>query len=416
MAKIHVFICFFLFITTNCGNSEAAVTSPRTQVQGEVVEEQSEGPAPVVRPAAFEMETYLPSLKGKRVALLVNQTSTLGGVHLVDTLLASGIDVRKIFAPEHGFRGGGDAGTTIKDGKDQATGLPIKSLYGKNKKPTEKDLSDVDIILFDIQDVGARFYTYISSLYYVLEAAGRHGKTVMILDRPNPNGHYIDGPILDMAHQSFVGIAPIPVVHGLTVAEFAQMAIGEGWIPSKLAPKLVIIPMKSYTHATPYELPVPPSPNLPNQLSIYLYPSLCFFEGTAVSVGRGTNNQFQVYGHPKLPGQYTFTPVSGPGSKYPKLENKECRGVILTGIPPADIYTATNKDGIEVDMLVRCYRSLTDAGVEFFTRPDFFDLLAGGPGLREAILRGDSAEQIKAGWLAELFDYREMREGYLLYP
>lgn len=426
MAKVLIFMVFLMVFTTNCNNSQAAHKGARTQVQGKVekarghdvttLSSEDQRPALSIRPAAWETEDYLPILSGQRVALLVNHTSTLGEVHLADTLVDLGIDVRKIFAPEHGFRGSADAGAKIKDGRDAKTGLPIKSLYGKSKKPSVEDLADVDVIIFDIQDVGARFYTYISTLFYVLEAAGEQGKKVLILDRPNPNGHYVDGPVLQPGNESFVGIAPIPVVHGLTVGEFAQMAVGEGWLKNSIKANFEVITMPGYTHSTSYKLPIAPSPNLPNQRSIYLYPSLCFFEGTAVSVGRGTNTQFQVYGHPKLTiGTHTFTPISGPGSKYPKLENTLCHGVSFVSTPVEDIYEAT-KQGIDLDVLLHSYRDLTEAKVEFFTRPDFFDLLAGGASLRKAIERGDTEEAIRASWAADLAEYRTMRKEYLLYP
>ena len=430
---------FIVAFATNCSNS------PGPQVRGEVVEAgggsappsggSSAGAAaegrradgsepgnqppdgssrPAAIPAAYNLSAYLPMLEGQRLALLVNQTSTISDVHLVDTLVNRGLDVRKIFAPEHGFRGSADAGATIKDGRDAATNLPIKSLYGKSKKPSAADLSDVDVIVFDVQDVGARFYTYISTLFYLLEAAAENGKTVVVLDRPNPNGHYVDGPVLEWGSASFVGIAPIPVVHGLTVGEFAEMAVGEGWLKNGVRPDLEVVPMDNYSHATPYELPIPPSPNLPNQRSIYLYPSLCFFEGTAVSVGRGTDTQFQVYGHPALTfGDHTFSPRPGPGSSNPKLKGETCRGVDYTGTA-APLLRRNGR--LDLQPLLAAHRSLTDAGVEFFTRPDFFDLLAGGPGLRKAIEAGRTEEQIRALWEPELGEFRRLRAGYLMYP
>ncbi|MEL7159767.1 MAG: DUF1343 domain-containing protein [Bacteroidota bacterium] len=402
-----------MVFTTNCGNQA------RSQVPGEVSEEQRADPvtepapaaAPV--PAAHNTTSYLPLLRDKRLALLVNQTSTIGDVHLVDSLQSLGLDVKKIFAPEHGFRGDVDAGATIKSGRDVRSGLPIKSLYGKSKKPSAADLADIDAIVFDIQDVGARFYTYISTLYYVMEAAALHGKEVIILDRPNPNGHLLDGPVLNPAFKSFVGIAPIPVSHGLTVGEFASMTNGEGWLPDGIRAPLRIVPMQGYAHDQPYALPIPPSPNLPNLRSIYLYPSLCFFEGTAVSVGRGTNKQFQLYGHPELSyGDVYFTPTPGPGSKYPKLQGEPCRGVDFTD-PPADIF---RKATLNLDHLVRAHADLSARGVDFFTSPEFFDKLAGSDRLRRDILAGKSVAEIRAGWATELTRYRALRQQYLLYP
>ncbi|TXF91381.1 DUF1343 domain-containing protein [Neolewinella aurantiaca] len=417
MAKVLIISVFLILFTSNCSNNTVSDTA-RTQVQSERIEEQSDlNTAPSefreARPAAFHTKSYVPRLNRKRVALVVNQTSTIGDVHLVDSLQRLGLDLKKIFAPEHGFRGAADAGATIKDGIDQQSGLPIKSLYGKNKKPSAQDLANIDVIVFDIQDVGARFYTYISTLFYVMEAAATHNKEVMVLDRPNPNGHLIDGPVLKPEFSSFVGIAPIPVAHGLTVGEFARMVNGEGWLPEGKQARLTVIPMQNYSHELAYELPVAPSPNLPNARSIYLYPSLCFFEGTAVSVGRGTYKQFQLYGHPSFTaGDIRFTPTPGPGSASPKLEGKLCRGFDLTLLSPHLV----RRPALQLDYLVDAYRDLDNQGVEFFTRPDFFDLLAGTDELRQRIIAGDSAEAIRAGWAAELADYRLLRSRYTLYP
>ncbi|MCP9234948.1 exo-beta-N-acetylmuramidase NamZ domain-containing protein [Lewinella sp. JB7] len=364
-------------------------------------------------PAAYHPESYLPVLEGKTLGLVVNQTSTVGNTHLVDTLLALGLDVRRIFAPEHGFRGEADAGAEITDGVDTRTNLPIRSLYGRNKKPAESDLADLDLIVFDIQDVGARFYTYISTLHYVMESAARAGKPVLILDRPNPNGHYVDGPIRKPGFESFVGLDPIPVVHGLTVGEYARMVNGEGWLGEGLRCDLTVIPCPGYTHEAVYELPVAPSPNLPNQRSIYLYPSLCFFEGTALSVGRGTNRQFQLYGHPQLTGAPdSFTPRPGPGAADPKLNGQLCHGYDLSKAPAAT-YRGSR---IDLTPLLSTYQVLTAQGQTFFTRPDFFDLLAGTDDLRKMIEAGRSEAEIRDSWSAELRAYRDMRKGYLLYP
>jgi uncharacterized protein YbbC (DUF1343 family) len=366
------------------------------------------------RPAAWETETYIPQLIGKRLALVVNQTSTIGSAHLVDSLQSRGLDLKKIFAPEHGFRGAADAGATIADGKDVRSGLPIKSLYGKNKKPSVTDLADIDVIIFDIQDVGARFYTYISTLYYVMEAAAEQGKKVMVLDRPNPNGHYTAGRTLNYPEaRSFIGIAPIPVVHGMTVGEFAQMANGEGWLAGDVQAELEVISMPGYDHQQAYELPVAPSPNLPNQHSIYLYPSLCFFEGTAASVGRGTLKQFQLYGHPKLRyGDIRFTPTPGPGSAHPKLKGELCRGVDLSKVSLAEL----RKAEWQLDHLIRAYQDLTEQDIEFFTRPDHFDLLAGGPKLRTMIKNGNDLQQILASMTDNTTAFTQQRAPYLLYP
>ncbi|WP_116105864.1 exo-beta-N-acetylmuramidase NamZ domain-containing protein [Lewinella sp. IMCC34191] len=417
MAKVYLIICFAFLLTANCFKSsgEAGTRQESTPPADVGTETKADSGFPMdvlPAPAAQNPAAYLPLLQGKRLGLVVNQTSTIGETHLVDTLLALGQEVQIIFAPEHGFRGEADAGAKIADGTDARTGLPIKSLYGSNKKPTAEDLANVDVLVFDIQDVGARFYTYISTLHYVMESAARYGKPVVILDRPNPNGHYVDGPIRKPGFESFVGLDPIPVVHGLTVGEYGQMVNGEGWLGDGLLCDLTVVPCADYDHNSIYELPVAPSPNLPNQRSIYLYPSLCFFEGTALSVGRGTDKQFQVYGHPALEGPFTFTPRPGPGAANPKLNGETCQGYDLT-TEPADAYRQAQLD---LQPLLSTYHQLTDGNVDFFTRADFFDLLAGTDELREMIVAGDSEADIRASWVEELADYRAMREGYLLYP
>src|SRR5690606_38744626 len=301
-------VLFFVLTMLSCGNvsnSDAKRSAPEKSVA-----DTAKTRLPVV--GANQTENYLTLLKGRRVGIVANQTSVIFKsdhtfTHLVDSLLALQIDIKKVFAPEHGFRGNADAGELIKDGTDIKTGLPLISLYGNNKKPTHSQLEDIDILVFDIQDVGARFYTYISTLHYVMEACAEQGIPVLILDRPNPNGHYIDGPILEKEHQSFVGMHPVPVVHGMTIAEYAQMINGEGWLEKNITCNLHLISVKNYTHSTSYSLPIKPSPNLPNDQAINLYPSLCFFEGTTVNAGRGTEMQFQVFGSPFLNAEvFTF--------------------------------------------------------------------------------------------------------------
>ncbi|PPK88264.1 uncharacterized protein YbbC (DUF1343 family) [Neolewinella xylanilytica] len=417
MAKVYLIICFTFLLTANCFNSGGdAGATQITNRPADVGAETKPGQAFPVdlapAPAAQNPEDYRWLLQGKRLGLVVNQTSTVGQTHLVDTLLALGQQVAVIFAPEHGFRGEADAGATIADGLDARTGLPIRSLYGSNKKPSAEDLENVDLIVFDIQDVGARFYTYISTLHYVMESAARYGKPVVILDRPNPNGHYVDGPVRRPGFESFVGLDPIPVVHGLTVGEYGKMVNGEGWLGEGLTCDLTVVPCRDYTHDSPYELPVAPSPNLPNQRSIYLYPSLCFFEGTALSVGRGTDKQFQVYGHPQLEAPFTFTPRPGPGAADPKLNGEVCHGYDLTNTPAVTY----RENQLNLQPLLSTHGALTDAGVSFFTRPDFFDLLAGTDRLRKMIAAGESEEAIRASWADELAAYRAMRDRYLLYP
>ena len=361
---------------------------------------------------AERMQFYIPFLAGKRLGLVVNQTSMVRRTHLVDTLLSRGMDIRAVFAPEHGFRGDADAGEKITDARDPKTGLPIISLYGKHKEPTAADLADIDMLVFDIQDVGARFYTYISTLHYVMEAAAKHGKEVMVLDRPNPNGHFFDGPVLDLQYQSFVGMHPVPVVHGMTVAEYARMINGEGWLEGGKEARLMVNRCANYDRNEPYTLPVKPSPNLPNMRSIYLYPSLCFFEGTVFSVGRGTDTQFQIYGHPDFrKGDYRFTPQSGPGAKYPKLENQRCRGVSLTDINPFTIRAAARLD---LSYLLHAYQNYPDKK-NFFLANRFIDKLAGSAQLREQIEAGWTEEQIRASWQEGLTAFGQIRDQYLLY-
>ncbi|MFN7331056.1 MAG: exo-beta-N-acetylmuramidase NamZ domain-containing protein, partial [Bacteroidota bacterium] len=286
--------------------------------------------SPIITGAA-QLDILLPKLKSQRVALLVNHTSKLGKTHLVDTLLKTGITIQKIFSPEHGFRGTADAGEQVKDGVDPSINLPVVSLYGNNKKPTAEQLADVDIVIFDLQDVGARFYTYIGSMHYLMEACAQQKKKLIILDRPNPNGSYVDGPLLDMSLKSFVGMHPVPIVHGMTVGEYAQMINGQGWLEGKVICDIDIIKMKNYTHATQYSLPVKPSPNIANDQTVALYPSTCLFEGTTLSVGRGTEHPFEWIGHPDLKNQpFQFTPMSIQGmAKNPPHENKVCYGINL---------------------------------------------------------------------------------------
>lgn len=349
---------------------------------------------------------YLPLLEGRRVAVVTNATGMIGDTHLVDSLLALQVRVVKVFAPEHGFRGEADAGEHVKDQRDTRTGLPIVSLYGANKKPTAAQLADVDVLLFDVQDVGVRFYTYIGTLHYVMESAAALGKRVVVLDRPNPNGHYVDGPVLDMAHRSFVGMHPVPLVHGMTVGEFARMIEGEGWLGEGLRCDLQVIPCVGYGHAVRYELPVRPSPNLPNLTAIRLYPSLGLFEGTVVSVGRGTDQQFQCIGYPGNPlGGHRFTPVPKPGAKDPTHKGIECTGFDLSGHEPL---------GLELHWLIDLYRAAPDQK-GFFLANGFFDKLAGGPDLRRRIVAGEDEETIRASWRPALEAFMRTRARYLLY-
>ena len=360
-------------------------------------------------PGAYRFQEYLPLLKDKKVALTVNQTSMVGNTHLVDTLLAQGIDVVKVFAPEHGFRGTADAGEKVKSSIDQKTGLPIISLYGANKKPTPEQLQDVDVLIFDIQDVGVRFYTYISTMHYLMEAAAENNKEIFILDRPNPHGAYVDGPVLDTAYQSFVGMHPIPLVHGLTVGELSLMVNNEEWLGNGVQSDLTVIEMENYEHDDQYSLPFKPSPNLPNDLSIALYPSLGLFEGTVISVGRGTYAPFQQIGHPKLDSfPHTFVPESIEGmSRYPPYEGQEVYGVNFQGQEP--VYEFTLK------YLLDMYEAFPEKE-EFFIKNNFFEKLEGTGKLREQVKAGMSEEEIRATWKEALEEYKLLRKEYLLYP
>lgn len=359
-----------------------------------------------IKTGAEQLDLLLPKLQDKRVAFLVNHTAVIGRTHLVDSLQKRGVDIKKILSPEHGFRGNADAGETITDGVDTKTGLPVISLYGSNKKPTAEQLSDFDIIIFDIQDVGVRFFTYISSLHYLMEACAEQNKKLIVLDRPNPNGSYVDGPVLDPALKSFVGMHPIPIVHGLTVGELAQMINGEGWLDGKRKCELEIIKLKNYTHQTPYTLPIKPSPNLPNQQSVLLYPSTCLFEGTVLSVGRGTQHPFEWIGHPDLKDQpFQFTPISIEGmAKKPPHENSVCFGVDLS----------KEKTGREISLkyFIQLYKRFPDK--EKFFIP-YFDKLAGTKLLKEQIKKGMTEKQIKATWKKDLDTYKTMRRKYLIY-
>ena len=352
---------------------------------------------------ANRIEQIINLTNEKRIAIVGNQTSMVNNTHLVDTLISLNQNIITVFSPEHGFRGTGDAGEKIENEVDIKTGVPIISLYGKNKKPKKKNLVDIDIIVFDIQDVGARFYTYISTLHYVLEACGEEDIKIIVLDRPNPNGHYIDGPVLEKKYKSFVGMHPIPIVHAMTIGEYAKMIIGEKWIEKKC--DLTVIEMLNYNRNKIYELPIKPSPNLPNKRAVNLYPSLCLFEGTNVSIGRGTKKPFQHFGHPKLNlYNYSFIPKSGPGSKYPKHENKICYGKDLTNTPILN--------SINLEWLIETYNQSQNKE-DFFI--SFFDKLAGTDKLRKQIIYGKSWKEIKKSWETELNEFKNIRNKYLLY-
>ena len=369
----------------------------------------SRGDAKLLRLGSEKLDAYLPLLKGKRVGLLVNHTSLVGSTHLADTLVACGVNVAKIYAPEHGFRGNADAGEHVLSGVDTKTGLPVVSLYGENKKPSSEDLEGVDLVIFDIQDVGVRFYTYISSMHYMMEACAAHNIAMIVLDRPNPNGDYFDGPVLNLAYRSFVGMHPIPVVHGLTVGELAQMINTEGWLADSLKCRLTVIPMDNYKHSMSYSLPVKPSPNLPADLSIRLYPSLCFFEATNVSIGRGTYMPFQVIGYPdRKYGEFSFTPHRIDGmSKSPLQSGKVCYGM--------DLRNENIHHQFTLKYLLHFY-ACSGYDPAFISRKRWFNLLAGNSRLQEQIMAGKGETEIRDSWKEELHDYAVLRARYLLYP
>lgn len=365
---------------------------------------------------AEQTSLYLPLLQGKRVGVFANQTSMIGKTHLVDSLVKRGVEVKVIFGPEHGFRGKADAGEHVKNGVDLKTGINVISLYGNHKKPTPQDLKALDILLFDIQDVGVRFYTYISSLQYFMEAALENNIPLIILDRPNPNGFYVDGPVLEPAYKSFVGMQPIPVVYGMTIGEYARMLLGEKWLSSTKTYRselISVIPCKGYDHATLYNLPVYPSPNLRSMQAIYLYPSVCFFEGSLISEGRGTNMPFQIFGHPLLPDTlYAFMPKPNEGAKSSKCFFKNCYGWKLDGSNEDILNQWGGK--IQLSFLLNAYR-LFPGKDSFFLKDLFFDKLAGNATLREQIKNGLTEEKIRASWQPALKRFKAIRKKYLLY-
>lgn len=387
-------------------------------------------------PAAYRTETYLPLLKGKRIAVFANQTSMINETHLVDSLQKAGVNIVKIFAPEHGFRGNADAGEKVDSYTDAATGIKVISLYGKKLKPSATDLQDVDILLFDIQDIGVRFYTFISSLQYLMEAAFENGKPLMILDRPNPNGFYVDGPVLDTAYRSFVGMQPVPIVYGMTIGEYALMIAGENWLNANANKKynyfknldantdtpfhFMVIKCQGYTHKSHYDLPIKPSPNLAEMSGVYWYPSTCFFEGTVLSEGRGTDHPFQIFGHPDLPNHlFAFTPVPNAGAKDPKLKNQLCYGWNISTAPNEALKQID--DHIHLDYLLNAYQLFPDKNNFFLPSKSgkekdyFFNKLAGNAILMQQIQSGKSAADICKSWQPGLNAFKKIRSKYLLY-
>lgn len=364
-----------------------------------------------VKVGAQHTHDYLPLIKNKAVAVVGNHTSLINKTHLVDSLISLHVNVKKIFCPEHGFRGEADAGEKVSDGKDAKTGLPLISLYGKTKKPSAEMLKDVEVVVFDIQDVGVRCYTYLSSLAYVMEACAENNKKLIVLDRPNPNSYYIDGPILEDGYKSYVGLHPVPLVYAMTLGEYAGMINGEGWLPNKMKCDVIVIPVSNYQHSDLYELPVKPSPNLPNMSSVYLYPSLVLFEGTVVSVGRGTDKPFQVIGHPKLQNaKYNFTPKPTLGAKDPPYNGQLCYGFDLSNFGNMFI---KNSHAIYLYWLIGTYKNTIDKTTYF---NDFFNKLAGNATLQQQIKDGLTEEQIHKSWEPGLKAFKPIRKKYLLYP
>ena len=375
----HLFLFVFVFLHCSSNNKRLIIGAERTDI-------------------------YFPLIYDKSIGIIGNQSSLIGSTHLVDSLLSAKFQILKVFSPEHGFRGIADAGAYIKNEIDESTGLPIISLYGKNKKPTQSQLNGLEILLFDIQDVGARFYTYISTLHYVMEAAAENNIPLIVLDRPNPNGHYFDGPVLDTAFSSFVGMHPVPIVHGMTIGEYAQMINGEKWLKNNLECDLTIVSMIGYNKQISYNLPAKPSPNLPNSQAINLYPSLCLFEGTNVSVGRGTILPFQQYGAPYLDNDHSFVPESRLGAKNPKYSGIKCFG--------NDLSNSAKLSKIDLSFLIDAYKECPNKD-DFFN--SFFDKLAGNDILRLSIIEGKNENIIRQGWTHDLRLYEEKRNKYLLY-
>ncbi|MDF2385175.1 DUF1343 domain-containing protein [Nostoc ellipsosporum NOK] len=405
-------------------------------VSGKSVTPYGTEPFAVIKPGAERMEAYLPLIKGKRLGIFANQTSTVGNVHLVDTLRRLGLDIRVIFGPEHGFRGTADAGEKVGNYTDEETGIRVVSLYGSKRRPSADDMKDVDILIFDIQDVGVRFYTYISSLEEFMNAAFEAGKPLLLLDRPNPNGHYVDGPVLDRKYKSFVGMQPVPVVYGMTIAEYAMMLAGEKWLSDKANARYAyyqtaknsvdtpfhfqVIKCANYTHKSRYDLPVKPSPNLPNLQAIYLYPSTCFFEGTTLSEGRGTSKPFQVFGDPSLPKNlYAFTPNPNEGAKKSKHYGKVCYGWDLSGSIDAVEKKVNNK--LQVKWIIEAYKLFPEKD-KFFIVPksgkmedSFFNKLAGNNELWQQIRDNVAEADIRKSWEPKLKEFKVIRKKYLLY-
>lgn len=402
--SLRSFILAFLFLNPilACNGQQ----SPQIKQVNQIVKTPKD-----ITVGAERFTEYLPQLKLKKVAFVGNHTSLIGNTHVVDTLLTKKVDIVKIFSPEHGFRGKADAGETVMGNVDEKTGIPIVSLYGNNHKPKPEQLKGVDVVVFDMQDVGTRFYTYISTMTYVMEACAELNIPMIVLDRPNPNGHFVDGPVLEDGFESFVGMHHVPVVHGMTIGEYAKMVNTEGWLKNGVKASVLVVPVEGYSHEDLYQLPVKPSPNLPNMTSVYLYPSLCFFEGTIVSVGRGTDYPFQIIGYPNMPsGTMDFTPRSIEGAaKNPPYKGEKCKGFDLREF--GDIYIK-NLGQLYLFWLIEAYKEAPKKD-EFFN--NYFNSLAGNSKLKQQIIDGTPEDEIRKSWQPELGEFRKLRKKYLLY-
>ena len=411
--KNKLIISFFVGVSclTSCAQNSVSTNVSKTAVAESIeIEDIIVKILPVQTGAEITTE-YLPLLQNKKVGLVANHTSYINQTHLVDTFIQLGVNIQRVFAPEHGFRGDHDAGANIKHGTDEKTGLPIFSLHGSTKKPSVESLAGIEVMVFDIQDVGARFYTYISTLHYVMEACAENNIPLIVLDRPNPNGHYVDGPVLKMENQSFIGKHPVPVVYGMTIGEYAQMINGEKWLKNEVTCDLTVVELANWNHQTTYNLPIPPSPNLPNQLSIYLYPSLCFLEGTEMNEGRGTEIPFQVYGHPNYADtSFSYTPKAIKGkSMYPKFKEELCYGKDLSDLNPDSIQKWNT---INWTYLLDAYQNTKTQ--KFFNRPDFFVLLEGQNKIIPAI-QNNSLDSLITSWKPEIDAFKTIRKKYLIY-
>ncbi|MDD2386414.1 MAG: DUF1343 domain-containing protein [Bacteroidales bacterium] len=406
--KLFIYIVLgFLFLS--CKNANTTSTNINFEKQSQIADT-------TIYPGIYDTNTYIELIENKRIAIIGNQTSIIANTHLVDTLLALDQNIVKVFCPEHGFRGIADAGEKIDDSTDKKTGLPIISLYGNNKKPSEEQLANIDIVIFDLQDVGVRFYTYISTLHYVMEACAENQIPLIVLDRPNPNGHYIDGSVLDTANnRSFIGMHPVPVVYGMTIGEYALMINGENWLNNKIKCELKIISCQNYTHKSKYSLPIAPSPNLPNDRSIELYPSLCLFEATNLSIGRGTDKQFQIIGHPALSAlaiaDFIFTPKPNKGASNPTLNGELCYGFDLS--ENYSIFEWQN-DKLNINILLKLYKLFPDKD-KFFKTSNSIDLLSGDSKFRNQVKNQISEKEIRDTWEDEIIKFKKTREKYLLY-